>query len=366
MADRLSLERICLQLTVEKNLVKSRGRVLPRTNCGARYYGLKVEITNDTVSLKIGVDASGNTKSTQLVNNENTGGKKLSTSASFSSDGRYVVTSENSLGISTQTTWHNAETDHQVSYVYDLFERLVEEKYNGVAKYRYEYNGEGDLVRKREVEESTPFLSRTYTYGNSQWLDQLTGWDNHTISYDEAGNPLNWYSGEKDWSLSWEGKTLAGASSASGDTITFSYDMDRQRSRKVGNGVTHQYLMQGTNVVYDAFNGHCLEFIYDNVGQPYGFYYDGTPYYYVINQQGDVEKILNSQGSELVTYIYNAWGKPISIQDTSSNQIGSINPIRYRGYYYDSETGFSFLRYFSAAFFFCFLDASGREKGHRI
>ena len=88
----------------------------------------------------------------------------------------------------------------------------MEEKYNGVVKYRYEYNGEGDLVRKREEEESTPFLSRTYTYGNSQWLDQLTGWDNHTISYDEAGNPLNWYSVEKDWSLSWEGKTLAGAS----------------------------------------------------------------------------------------------------------------------------------------------------------
>ena len=53
-----------------------------------------------------------------------------------------------------QTTWHNAEADHQVSYVYDLFDRLVEEKYNGVVKYRYEYNGEGDLVRKREVDAS--------------------------------------------------------------------------------------------------------------------------------------------------------------------------------------------------------------------
>ncbi|MDD6212329.1 MAG: hypothetical protein PUB22_04200, partial [Clostridiales bacterium] len=228
------------------------------------------------------------------------------------------------------------------SYVYDSSGQLTEENLpeQGL-RYEYTYDAFGNItqVEAWEEDESTPFLSRTYTYGNSQWLDQLTGWDNHTISYDEAGNPLNWYSGEKDWSLSWEGKTLAGASSASGDTITFSYDMDGQRSRKVVNGVTHQYLMQGTNVVYDACNGHCLEFIYDNVGQPYGFYYDGTPYYYVINQQGDVEKILNSQGSELVTYIYNAWGKPISIQDTSPNQIGSINPIRYRGYYYDSETG---------------------------
>ncbi|MDD6212376.1 MAG: hypothetical protein PUB22_04440 [Clostridiales bacterium] len=41
-----------------------------------------------------------------------------------------------------------------LSYVYDLFDRLVEEKYNRVVKYRYEYYGEGDLVRKREVDAS--------------------------------------------------------------------------------------------------------------------------------------------------------------------------------------------------------------------
>ena len=144
---------------------------------------------------------------------------------------------------------------------------MIRQKRKTEAELWLRRNAECPLV---SLYESTPFLSRTYTYGNSQWLDQLTGWDNHTISYDEAGNPLNWYSGEKDWSLSWEGKTLVGASSASGDTITFSYDMDGQRSRKVVNGVTHQYLMQGTKVVYDACNGHCLEFIYDNVGQPYG------------------------------------------------------------------------------------------------
>ncbi|MDD6213126.1 MAG: hypothetical protein PUB22_08335, partial [Clostridiales bacterium] len=40
MADRLSLERICLQLTVEKNLVNSRGRVLP--------FGLNLKITKSS------------------------------------------------------------------------------------------------------------------------------------------------------------------------------------------------------------------------------------------------------------------------------------------------------------------------------
>ena len=58
----------------------------------------------------------------------------------------------------------------------------------------------------------------------------------------------------------------------------------------------------------------------------------------------------------MVKYDYNAWGKPINgtnnngiILDTTSNNIGSINPFRYKGYYYDEETGLFMMgqRYYS-------------------
>ena len=46
------------------------------------------------------------------------------------------------------------------------------------------------------------------------------------------------------------------------------------------------------------------------------------------------------------TYSYDAWGKV-----TASGSIGQINPIRYRGYYYDTDTGFYYLqsRYYDPA-----------------
>ncbi len=41
----------------------------------------------------------------------------------------------------------------------------------------------------------------------------------------------------------------------------------------------------------------------------------------------------------MVKYNYDAWGTISITQDTSSSDIGSLNPFRYKGYYYDSESG---------------------------
>ncbi len=50
----------------------------------------------------------------------------------------------------------------------------------------------------------------------------------------------------------------------------------------------------------------------------------------------------------LTTTMYDAWGKLIS----SSGSLADINPLRYRGYYYDTETGFYYLqsRYYDPVF----------------
>ena len=82
-----------------------------------------------------------------------------------------------------------------------------------------------------------------------------------------------------------------------------------------------------------------MDFLYDESGSAYSFVYNGTQYYYVKNLQGDVVKILNTSGGVVASYTYDAWGKV-----TSSGNIGQINPIRYRGYYYDIDTGFYYLQ----------------------
>ena len=60
--------------------------------------------------------------------------------------------------------------------------------------------------------------------------------------------------------------------------------------------------------------------------------------------------ILNSSGDYVAKYTYDAWGNILSVTDnsgaaiTSATHIGNMNPIRYRGYYYDSETKFYYLQ----------------------
>ncbi|MEE0946698.1 MAG: RHS repeat-associated core domain-containing protein, partial [Acutalibacteraceae bacterium] len=45
-------------------------------------------------------------------------------------------------------------------------------------------------------------------------------------------------------------------------------------------------------------------------------------------------------GSQVVQYSYDAWGTVLSVTGTMADTIGQKNPLRYRGYYYDTETGF--------------------------
>ena len=79
-------------------------------------------------------------------------------------------------------------------------------------------------------------------------------------------------------------------------------------------------------------------------------------YYYEKNLQGDIVGIMNEAGYKVVSYTYDAWGNPynptyvyhsgVSAADRANVE---LNPFRYRGYYYDSETGYYYLqtRYYS-------------------
>ena len=41
----------------------------------------------------------------------------------------------------------------------------------------------------------------------------------------------------------------------------------------------------------------------------------------------------------VVRYAYDAWGKVLSITGSMADTLGVQNPLRYRGYVYDQETG---------------------------
>lgn len=91
-----------------------------------------------------------------------------------------------------------------------------------------------------------------------------------------------------------------------------------------------------------------MYFQYDKSGIPIGFIYNGIQYFYITNQMGDVISITDTQGNELVEYEYDEWGAICSIYTPHDSEtettLANINPLRYRGYYYDNETGYYYLQ----------------------
>ena len=100
----------------------------------------------------------------------------------------------------------------------------------------------------------------------------------------------------------------------------------------------------------DRSDGKKLRYCYDNEGICGFRYYNGTwnTYTYVKNPQGDIILIKDVMGASKVKYSYDAWGK-CTIKNNVSN-IATINPFRYRGYYFDLETGLYYLnaRYYDS------------------
>jgi RHS repeat-associated protein len=66
-------------------------------------------------------------------------------------------------------------------------------------------------------------------------------------------------------------------------------------------------------------------------------------YYYLRNGQNDIIGILNSSGVQVVSYVYDSWGNPISTTGTLASTIGEDNPFRYRSYYFDTDIDFYYL-----------------------
>ena len=118
--------------------------------------------------------------------------------------------------------------------------------------------------------------------------------------------------------------------------------------------VTHEYLTQNGKVARETIwqdvgrtvlSTKTLDFFYDDSGRPFAFNYsvDGgiaSTYYYILNLQGDVVQIIDANGVMQAEYVYSPWGEVISAE----GDLAEINPLRYRGYYYDSETGFYYLQ----------------------
>lgn len=131
-----------------------------------------------------------------------------------------------------------------------------------------------------------------------------------------------------------------------GNNFSYKYDANGLRYEKTVNGITTRQYLEGNKIIAEeelntsGTVAHTKYYIYDQTGIA-GMVYDGSTYYFEKNLFGDVTTIYNTSGSSVASYTYDLWG---NITSGGSSGVGKANPFRYRGYYYDNETGFYYLQ----------------------
>ena len=127
-------------------------------------------------------------------------------------------------------------------------------------------------------------------------------------------------------------------------TVEFKYDHNGLRTQKKvtsgGEVMVTDYTLHGKLVTHLTRGSDEMHFFYDAQSRPAMVEFNGALYSYVHNLQGDVVGIVDSAGSLVVEYKYDAWGKPTLVRTltTAYEALAELNPFRYRGYVFDEET----------------------------
>ena len=331
---------------------------------------------------RIAVD-SGNWMGTRLASTSYTfGSSSRSFTYTYDDSGNITKIVTDGTSVPKAAEWKE--------YTYDAQGQLVSEKNSSKTTFLYAYDTAGNI--RSITKDGT--VTKSFGYTNASWPDLLTsvtsGSTTKSIQYEGqtrsddgvvsgdpvSGNPL-WYYNGKEYTFTWtKGRQLASAT-VDGKQVSYTYDMSGVRSGKqvytTSNQRTTTYTYttlsgkvmrqqwetrNSDDTVYQAMQS--LEFVYDDGNQPFAMIYKHGQttelYYYVLNAQGDVIALLNSAGALVASYNYGAWGN-YSVhgadgkKTTDATFIGHINPLRYRGYYYDRETRLYYLqsRYYDFA-----------------
>ncbi len=160
------------------------------------------------------------------------------------------------------------------------------------------------------------------------------------MTYDAIGNMLTKGAVKYTWT---QGRKLSAVDN--GKKIQYFYDHTGNRTKKVVDGVTTQFRMAGDLLVSERTGTEKnLWYRYDSAGNVIAVTYDSVFYTYVRNVQNDIIAMIDSKGNEVVRYTYDSWGKVEDITGDMAETLGKRNPFRYRGYYYDTETGMYYLK----------------------
>jgi len=261
------------------------------------------------------------------------GATNLPSRISFSDMSRYDITYDNNGNV---TNIVSGDGNDNITYAYDNVGRLISETRKNKYHNTFAYDINGNLTEKNEYPYENGAIAsakrtrRIYTYTNGQ----MSAYDGKICSYDANGNPTNYLGTACEWT---RGRLLKKFGNTS-----FEYNAEGLRTKK-GN---KEYIWSGDRILGEKENGKVtMRYFYDASGIA-GYEYSGTKFVFRKNLQGDIIGIIDNTGTLLGTYEYDAWGNctATKVIISGTSMVLSMNPFRYRGYYFDSETGLYYLQ----------------------
>ena len=269
-----------------------------------------------------------------LVKEIMVGGK--STFYKYDENGNIIQISEGTAGAEGKTS----------TFKYDKRNQLIREDNHLLNKtFAYAYDLGGNMTRMEEyaftkADKALPETLVKTIRGtfDSTWKDQLLTWNGVSMTYDAIGNMVKKGNTTYTWT---QGRKLSTVNN--GKKIQYFYDHTGRRARKTVDGVTTDFRMAGELLMSQKAGDVTTYFSYDSAGNLIGMSAGRERYFYTRNAQNDITGLIDENGTSVVQYQYDSWGKLLGITGSLASTIGKRNPFRYRGYYYDDETGFYYV-----------------------
>ncbi len=247
-----------------------------------------------------------------------------------------------------KTIKENINNDNKIEYTYDSFNQLLSEVNSKLGiNNKYTYDSKGRLY---EINKNNS-TKKIFNYDSKGRLIELqSGNTTYKYTYTSNGNLEKIFINQLDTQdtlehvLIWERHSLL----KEYDKNQYFYNYQGIRYKKIVNGITKFYYLSGEKILgEDWSNGIKIRYFYDANGIA-GFTYKGKTYHYIKDIQQNIRAI-QKEGDIICTYEYDAYGNCYTATYEDIDDIATINPFRYRGYYFDVETGLYYCnsRYYS-------------------
>jgi RHS repeat-associated protein len=212
------------------------------------------------------------------------------------------------------------------TFAYDALNRLTQAAHpGGYGTWSWTYDAVGN-----RTQQTGPGGTTNYAYDQN---NRLLSAGSTTYSYDQNGNLLTTSSGQ---TFSWDVFNRMTQATGSGGTVSYSYNGDGLKTRRVGPDGVRNYYYDGIRPIWEtdssgAMTAQLDRDIFGNLLSRRGG--DGTRRYYHHDGLGSTTALTNETRAVAATMLYDAWGNQRAA--TGSDQ----GRYRFTGAEMDPTTG---------------------------